>query len=54
MLKTKTVQKNAYMRISESKVKRQQHKIVINTQTIRRLLPKNYLSVFDHFFGVGA
>ena len=52
MLKTKTVQKNAYMRISESKVKRQQHKIVINTQTIRRLLPKNYLSVFDHFLGL--
>ena len=40
------------MRISESKMKRQQHKIVKHTHTIRRLLPKNYLSVFDHFWGL--
>ena len=27
------------------------HKIVKHTQTIRRLLPTNCLSVFDHFVG---
>ena len=26
--------------------------MVKNTQTIRRLLPANYLSVFDHFVGL--
>ena len=31
--------------------KRQPHKIVKHTQTIRRLQPKNYLSAFDHFMG---
>ena len=29
--------------------KRQPHKRVRHTQTIRRLLPTNFLSVFDHF-----
>ena len=29
--------------------KRQPHKMVKHTQTIRRLLPTNRLSVFDHF-----
>ena len=28
---------------------RQAHKMVKHTQTIRRLLPTNCLSVFDHF-----
>ena len=32
--------------------KRQPHKIVKHTQTIRRLLPTNCLSVFDHFLGL--
>ena len=31
---------------------RQPHKMVKHTQTIRRLLPTNYLSVFDHFVGL--
>ena len=31
---------------------RQPHKIVKYTQTIRRLLPTNCLSVFDHFVGL--
>ena len=31
--------------------KRQPHKMVKHTQTIRRLLPTNCLSVFDHFMG---
>ena len=29
-------------------LKRQPHKMVKHTQTIRRLLPTNCLSVFDH------
>ena len=32
--------------------KRQTHKMVKHNQTIRRLLPTNYLSVFDHFVGL--
>ena len=32
--------------------KRQPHKVVNLTQTIRRLLPTNSLSVFDHFVGL--
>ena len=32
--------------------KRQPHKIVQHSQTIRRLLPSNCLSVFDHFVGL--
>ena len=28
------------------------HKMVKHTQTIHRLLPTNYLSVFDHFVGL--
>ena len=31
--------------------KRQPHKMVKHTQTIRRLLVTNFLSVFDHFVG---
>ena len=31
---------------------RQPHQMVKHTQTIRRLLPTNYLSVFDHFVGL--
>ena len=30
----------------------QPHKMVKLTQTILRLLPANYLSVFDHFVGL--
>ena len=30
----------------------QHHKMVKNTQTIRRLLPTNYLVVFNHFVGL--
>ena len=33
-------------------LKRQPHKMVKHTQTIHRLLPKNCLSVFDHFVGL--
>ena len=33
-------------------VKRQLYKMVKHTQTIRRLLPTNFLSVFDHFGGL--
>ena len=32
--------------------KRQTHKMVKHTQTIRRLLPTNCLSVFDYFVGL--
>ena len=32
--------------------KSQPHKMVKHTETIRRLLPKNCLSVFDHFVGL--
>ena len=32
--------------------KTQPHKMVKHTQTLRRLLPTNYLSVFDHFVGL--
>ena len=32
--------------------KRQPHKMVKQTQTVRRLLPTNCLSVFDHFVGL--
>ena len=32
--------------------KRQHHKMVKHTQTIRRLLPTNCLRVFDHFVGL--
>ena len=32
--------------------KRQPDKMVKHTQTIRRLLPTNCLSVFDHFVGL--
>ena len=32
--------------------KRQTHKMVKHNQIIRRLLPTNYLSVFDHFVGL--
>ena len=32
--------------------KHQAHKMVKHTQIIRRLLPTNYLSVFDHFLGL--
>ena len=32
--------------------KRQPHKMVKHTQTIRRLLPTNYLSMFGHFVGL--
>ena len=32
--------------------KRQAHKMVQHTQTIRRLLPRNCLSVFAHFVGL--
>ena len=32
--------------------KRQAHKVVKHTQTIRRLLPTSCLSVFDHFVGL--
>ena len=35
-----------------SAFKRQPHKIVKQTQPIRRLLPTNCLSVFDHFVGL--
>ena len=31
---------------------RQPHKMVSYAQTIRRLLPTNFLSVFDHFVGL--
>ena len=31
---------------------RQPHQMVKHTQTIRRLLPTNYLSVFDNFVGL--
>ena len=33
-------------------VKNQPHKMVKYTQTTRRLLPTNLLSVFDHFVGL--
>ena len=32
--------------------KHKPHKMVKHTQTIRRLLPTNCLSVFDHFVGL--
>ena len=32
--------------------KRQPHKMVKHTQKIRRMLPTNFLSVFDHFVGL--
>ena len=32
--------------------KHQPHKMVKHTKKIRRLLPTNYLSVFDHFVGL--
>ena len=32
--------------------KRQPHKMVKDTQTVRRLLPTNCLSVFDYFVGL--
>ena len=32
--------------------KRQPHKMVKHTQKIHRLLPANWLSVFDHFVGL--
>ena len=35
-----------------SPFKRQSHKMIKHTQTIRRLLPMNYWSVFDHFVGL--
>ena len=31
--------------------KRQTHKVIKHTQALRRLLPTNCLSVFDHFVG---
>ena len=33
-------------------LKRQLHKMVKHTQTIRQFLPKNCLSVFDHYVGL--
>ena len=35
-----------------SQIKRQPHKMVKHAQKIRRLLPTNCLSVFDHFVGL--
>ena len=32
--------------------KRQSHNMVKQTKAIRRLLPTNFLSVFDHFVGL--
>ena len=39
-------------RFSHKSFKRQPHKMVKHTQTIRRLLPSNCLSVFDYFLGL--
>ena len=39
-------------RVKENSFKRQPHKMVKRTQTFRRLLPTNCLSVFDHFVGL--
>ena len=38
--------------VSINPFKRQPHKMFKHTQTIRRLLPTNCLSVFDHFVGL--
>ena len=38
--------------VADTTFKRQPHKMVKHTQTIRRLLPTNYLSMFDHFVGL--
>ena len=40
------------LKIRRSFYKRQPHKMVKNTQPIRRLLPTNCLSVSDHFVGL--
>ena len=37
---------------TQIRVKRQPHKMVKYTQTIRELLPPIYLSVFDYFVGL--
>ena len=41
--------KNIYKGVYIKPFKCQPHKMVKHTQTIRRLLPTNCLSVFDHF-----
>ena len=38
--------------VSSELFKTQTHKILRHTQTICRLLPTNYLSMFDHFVGL--
>ena len=40
------------MAFSRSPFKRQPHKMVKHSQTIRQQLPTNYLSVFDYFLGL--
>ena len=35
-----------------SPFKRQPHKMVKHTQTIRQMLPTSFLSLFDHFVGL--
>ena len=50
------IKKKVYLEKNASKAralpfKRQPHKMIENTQKIRRLLPANSLSVFDHFVG---
>ena len=41
-----------YNRLISQPFKRQPHKMVKHTQTIRRILPTNCLSMFDHFVGL--
>ena len=43
---------NALLQLIFNSFKYQPNKMIKNTQTIRRLLPKNCLSVFDHFVGL--
>ena len=43
---------NLLLMLKHSLFKSQPHKMVKYTQTIRRLLPTNCLSVFDHFVGL--
>ena len=42
-----------FKRLTFTSRKRQHHKMVIHVQISRQLQPTNYLSVFDHFVGLG-
>ena len=49
MINIKNGQEHPYLAL-----KRQPHKMVKHNQTIRRLLPTNCLSAFDHFEGLAS